>query len=92
MLARYATPMSRMQRTGEVDGFERAVGLSLPRGESPTPITLMPGFTPFSASYDAASRPVYAGQESALPVGPYCGCQKLFTFASLPTMKSRTDG
>jgi hypothetical protein len=39
-----------MQRTGETDGFDRAVGLSLPRGDRPMPITLIAGFTLFNAS------------------------------------------
>jgi hypothetical protein len=42
--------MSRMHRTGDVEGFDLAAGLSFPRGESPTPITSIPALTLFKAS------------------------------------------
>jgi hypothetical protein len=54
-LARYAAPIARMKRTGEVERLLLALGRSLPRGESPTPITRMSGSTAFSPSYAMAS-------------------------------------
>ena len=55
VLARYALPMSRMQRTGEIDRLPGANGLSVPRGPRPIPITVLFRSTDFSASYEAAS-------------------------------------
>jgi hypothetical protein len=54
---RYALPRPLMKRTGETDLLSRAVGESLPRGESPMPSTLIDGSTALSASYDRASSP-----------------------------------
>src|SRR4029453_19358546 len=84
--------MSAMQRTGEMERFPGASGLSVPRGPSPTPITLMDRSTDFSASYDAASTGSYAEQAARVWFALYCGCQKRDLFGSLPTMKSLTDG
>ena len=50
LLARYARPMSRMQRTGEIERLPAARALSVPRGPRPTPMTVMFRSTPFSAS------------------------------------------
>jgi hypothetical protein len=44
-----------MKRTGEIETLSFAPGASLPRGESPTPMTVVAGSTAFSASYDRAS-------------------------------------
>src|SRR3954447_12415120 len=91
-LARYAAPMSRRQRTGDVDGLFAALAMSFPRGERPTPITVMAGFTPLSASYPAASTGSYEEQASGAPPVENCGCQKRGWFGSLPTTKSVTCG
>ena len=39
-----------MQRTGEMERFPGANGLSVPRGPRPTPITVIERSTDFSAS------------------------------------------
>ena len=58
-----------MKRTGEREMLLFAFGLSFPRGERPTPITVIVGLTDFSASYDFASTVSYAAAESGLPAG-----------------------
>jgi hypothetical protein len=50
LLRRYARPMSWMQRTGEIERFPGANGLSVPRGPRPTPTTVIDLSTDFSAS------------------------------------------
>ncbi len=44
-----------MKRTGETETLSPAFGWSFPRGESPTPITVIDGSTALSASYERAS-------------------------------------
>ena len=73
-----------MKRTGEREMLLLAFGLSFPRGESPTPITVIVGSTAFSASYDFASTVSYAAAETGLPAGLYCGSQNTGWFGSLP--------
>jgi hypothetical protein len=49
-LVRYQAPSERRKRTGEVEMLFLAVGRSLPRGDSPTPSTVISGSMPFSVS------------------------------------------
>jgi hypothetical protein len=49
-LRRYHAPSAGRKRTGEVEMLFFAFGRSLPRGERPTPITVISGSTDFSAS------------------------------------------
>ena len=91
-LARYESPMSRIQRTGEVEPLTGALELSFPRGESETPITVMSRATAFSASYAWARTRWYAPHAMLFPVFENCGCQKRGWFGSLPTAMSLTWG
>ena len=81
-----------MQRTGEVDEFDEAIGWSFPRGDSDTPTTVIERLTAFSASYARASTRWYELHARGMPLGPYCGCQNRGWFGSLPTAKSCTCG
>src|SRR3954453_18949651 len=91
-LARYAAPRSRRQRTGDVDGLSGAKGLSLPRGERPSPMTVIAGLTALSASYDEASSGSYEAQATGAPAAVNWGRQNWGWFGSLPTTKSATWG
>src|SRR5918999_243949 len=91
-LARYAIPSSRMQRTGDVELFTDASGLSFPRGESETPTTVMPLSAALRASYACARTRSYEPQARLLPVLENWGCQKRGWFGSLPTPMSLTWG
>src|SRR5262245_32145866 len=84
--------MSAMQRTGEIERFPGANGLSVPRGPSPTPSTVIERSTDLSASEDAASTGSYAEQAARVRFALNCGCQNRDLFGSLPTMKSFTVG
>ena len=64
----------------------RPVGLSFPRGDSPTPMTVIPGRTALSASYDRASNDVYCRQATGAPLWENWGCQNRGWFGSLPMM------
>ena len=77
-------PRSWRNRTGERERFEGANGWSLPRGDSPIPITLMVVSIALSASYYWDSTFRYVAAESALPGLLYCGSQKRGWFGSLP--------
>ena len=53
----------------------------------------MPGFDALERVVRRGEQAVYTRRtRSPCRFGAYCGCQKLFTFGSLPTMKSRRDG
>ena len=63
-----------MNFTGEVEMLLFARGMSLPRGDSPTPTTVISGLTSLSASYEARGttrtrfpRPAAAAVELRLP-------------------------
>src|SRR5580765_8775675 len=92
LLRRYARPMSWRQRTGEIERFPGASGLSVPRGPSPTPTTVIERLTDLSASYDAASTGSYAPQAARVWFALNCGCQNRDLLGSLPMMKSLTVG
>src|SRR3954451_3038502 len=81
-----------MKRTGEIETLYFASGLSLPRGDSPRPITAIEGSTALSASYDAANSGSYAAPETSAPVELNCGCQNRGWFGSLPITKFLTTG
>src|SRR5262245_34275767 len=65
-----------MNRTGEVDEFVAAFALSLPRGESPTPQTKLPGSTALSASYAAATARPQIAADWFWPAAFHCGLTK----------------
>src|SRR5215208_3654855 len=86
--ARYAIPRSRRNVVGEC--VNRAPsGLSLPRGESPIPITRIRGFAALIASYVTARSSRNAGAAALLPSALNWGSQKRFRFGSLPTITPR---
>src|SRR5215210_5380897 len=81
-----------MNFTGDVEMFDRAFGMSLPRGESPTPTTVMSASTSFSASYEAARNFANAIPDAPDPLRVNCGCQNRVRFGSFPTTNSSTCG
>src|SRR5215212_1782001 len=91
-LGREAKPSSRMHRTGDVDAFTEARALSFPRGESDTPITVIPASTAFSASYACARTRSYVPHARLRPVFENCGCQNRGWLGSFPTPMSLTWG
>jgi hypothetical protein len=66
-------PRSWRKATGEVDESLAAVGLSFPRGDSPTPHTTSWLFTAWSASYDAASARPQISADWFWPALFHCG-------------------
>ena len=74
-LLRYQAPSARRKRTGDVEMLFFAVGRSLPRGERPTPTTVIAGSTAFSVSYAAARYGPNAGADAFCPVASNCGRQ-----------------
>src|SRR5687767_15458067 len=91
-LARYAAPIACRNLTGDVEMFPEALGLSFPRGDRPTPMTLIVGSTAFRASYELASSAWYAAPETFRPRESNCGCQNRGWFGSFPTMTFLTVG
>jgi hypothetical protein len=70
----------------------RAPGRSFPRGDSPTPTTLIAGSTAFSASYAVARYCPNVAAETLWPPDPNCGRQNAGWFGSLPTVNCLTCG
>ena len=81
-----------MNFTGEVEMLLFARGMSLPRGDSPTPTTVISGLTSLSASYERARNDANAIPEAPRPRRSNCGCQKRVRFGSFPTTNSVTCG
>src|SRR5919112_6881157 len=81
-----------MNLTGDVEMFDFARGMSLPRGERPTPTTTISGSTALSASYEAARKRANATPDAPVPFRLNCGCQKRVRFGSFPTTNSFTCG
>ena len=69
----------------------RAVGRSFPRGDSPTPMTVISGSTALSVSYAAARYGPNAGAEAICPAASNCG-QKAGWVGSLPMTNRFTSG
>jgi hypothetical protein len=68
-LARYHAPSAARKRTGDVETLLVAEGLSLPRGERPSPTTRMEGSTALRASYPAARKAPARAAETFVPSG-----------------------
>src|SRR5262245_26443504 len=81
-----------MKRTGEVDEFEAARGLSFPRGESPRPQTTFARFAAFSASYAAASARPQIVADWFCPAASHCGLRNSGWLHSFMTTNWRTVG
>ena len=64
-----------MNVTGAVDAFVAACARLLPRGERPSPSTLIAGSTLFSASYERASDWRYCAAATRAPEASNCGRQ-----------------
>src|SRR3990172_3833850 len=90
-LLRYQDPSARRKRTGDVETLFFASGRSFPRGERPTPTTVIAGSAAFSASYAAARYGANPAADAfARPAN--CGRQKAGWFGSLPTTNCFTSG
>src|SRR5206468_8535611 len=90
--ARNHAPRSRKNVTGEVEELLTAVGLSLPRGDSPTPHTKFRLLTALSASYEAASARPQIWADWFCPLWSHCGFTKRGWLHSFMTMNSCTLG
>src|SRR5712691_6387917 len=91
-LSRYHAPSARRNRSGDVEILLRASGRSLPRGETPTPTTVMAGSTDFSASYAAARYGPNAAADAFSPLASNWGRQNAGWFGSFPMTNSFTSG
>ena len=90
--ARYHSPSERRKRTGDVEMLFFAFGRSFPRGERPTPTTVISGFTPFNASYAAARYGPNAPAETFPPDAENWGRQNAGWFGSLPMTNASPAG
>ena len=91
-LCRYQAPSASRKRTGEVETLLAAVGRSLPRGDRPRPITLIPGSTAFSASYAAARNLPALAPETLRPRASNCGRRNAGWLGSFMTTYCFTVG
>src|SRR5262249_19540212 len=91
-LRRYQAPSARRKRTGEVEMLFFAAGRSLPRGERPTPSTVIVGSTPFGASYGGAGYGPKAAPDGLFPHASNGGRQKAGWLGWLPITNCLTGG
>ena len=92
LLARMAAPSDWRKRTGEVETFEAARHMSLPRGERATPTTSIAPFTVLSVSYIVAWARKYDWPEALPHREVNCGCQKRGWFGSFGAIQVVTVG